>query len=97
MQKRLLGDTTVSAIGLGCMGMSQAYGVQDEKDSVEALHRAVELGTTFFAKRMPSTLYLHCKVNIRYGRAMLKLTVCWKPANSWGSLLFLSARWAGAS
>lgn len=48
MQKRLLGDTTVSAIGLGCMGMSQAYGVQDEKDSVEALHRAVELGITFF-------------------------------------------------
>lgn len=48
MEQRKLGDFTVSAIGLGCMGLSQAYGVQDEGASIRTLHRAVELGVTFF-------------------------------------------------
>ncbi|MFT3690340.1 aldo/keto reductase [Paenirhodobacter sp.] len=48
MEQRKLGEFTVSAIGLGCMGLSQAYGVQDEEASVRTLHRAVELGVTFF-------------------------------------------------
>ncbi len=37
----------VSAIGLGCMGMSQSYGVPDDKESVATLHRALELGVRF--------------------------------------------------
>ncbi|WP_028535118.1 aldo/keto reductase [Paludibacterium yongneupense] len=48
MEHRKLGKTEVSAIGLGCMGLSQAYGVQDEASSIRTLHRAVELGVTFF-------------------------------------------------
>jgi aryl-alcohol dehydrogenase-like predicted oxidoreductase len=37
----------VSAIGLGCMGMSQSYGPADETESVATLHRSIELGCTF--------------------------------------------------
>lgn len=50
MQQRQLGSggLTVSAIGLGCMGMSTAYGAADEAESVATLHRALDLGVTFF-------------------------------------------------
>lgn len=49
MKTRKLGqDLTVSAVGLGCMGMSFAYGAADEQESIRTLHRAVDLGVTFF-------------------------------------------------
>lgn len=38
----------VSEIGLGCMGMSQSYGAKDDVESVETIHRAIDLGVTFF-------------------------------------------------
>ncbi|SFO39450.1 Predicted oxidoreductase [Geodermatophilus obscurus] len=38
---------TVSALGLGCMGMSQMYGAADRDESVATLHRALDLGVTF--------------------------------------------------
>ncbi len=38
----------VSSIGLGCMGMSQSYGPADETESIATIHRALDLGCTFF-------------------------------------------------
>jgi aryl-alcohol dehydrogenase-like predicted oxidoreductase len=51
MQKRKLGNSNleVSALGLGCMGMSVSYGeVQDEQEMISLMHAAVERGITFF-------------------------------------------------
>jgi aryl-alcohol dehydrogenase-like predicted oxidoreductase len=42
-----LGDLTVSAQGLGCMGMSQSYGKGDWDESIAVIHRALELGVSF--------------------------------------------------
>ena len=50
MQKRKLGNTLeVSALGLGCMGMSHGYGpAADKKQMIALIHKAVERGVTFF-------------------------------------------------
>lgn len=50
MQERILGkDLTVSAVGLGCMGFSHAYGAPTEqKEAIYRLQQAVEMGYTFF-------------------------------------------------
>ncbi|GAA6177672.1 aldo/keto reductase [Sulfitobacter pacificus] len=49
MQKRTLSNSLdISAIGLGCMGMSEFYGPRNDEDSRKVLHRAVDLGVTFF-------------------------------------------------
>src|SRR3954453_2397653 len=47
MENRKLADLEVSAIGLGCMGMSAFYGTTDEEESVATIQRALELGVNF--------------------------------------------------
>jgi aryl-alcohol dehydrogenase-like predicted oxidoreductase len=47
MKQRKLADLDVSAIGLGCMGMSAFYGTTDEDEGVATIQRALELGVTF--------------------------------------------------
>jgi len=50
MEQRELGRSglRVSALGLGCMGMSEFYGPRDDRESVRTIHRAIDLGITFF-------------------------------------------------
>ena len=50
MKYRTLGTTNeqLSAIGLGCMSMSHAYGIPDDEESVATLHKALDLSINFW-------------------------------------------------
>jgi aryl-alcohol dehydrogenase-like predicted oxidoreductase len=46
MEKRVLGSTEVSAIGLGCMSLSHIYGASDDRAGIELIHEAIDRGVT---------------------------------------------------
>jgi aryl-alcohol dehydrogenase-like predicted oxidoreductase len=47
MDQRLIANTPVGELGLGCMGMSQSYGPSNDNESLRVLDRAIELGCNF--------------------------------------------------
>lgn len=71
MKKRALGSQglTASQLGLGCMGMSEFYGKQNDEESVTVIHRAFELGINFFDT---ADMYGPYKNEILVGKAIKK-------------------------
>lgn len=71
MKKRMLRDLEVSAIGMGCMGFTHAYGEgPTEKESIRLVHKAFELGCTFFDT---AEMYSYFKNEEFVGKALKEL------------------------
>lgn len=72
MKTRKLRDLEVSAIGMGCMGFTHAYGkAPEEKEAIRLVHRAFELGCTFFDT---AEMYSYFKNEEFVGKALKELS-----------------------
>src|ERR1019366_6164843 len=67
MKIRTLRDLSVSALGLGCMGMSEFYGPQNDEESIATIHRFLDLGGTLIDT---ADMYGPFKNEILVGRAI---------------------------
>ena len=69
MQLRALGKNgpLVSALGLGCMGMSEFYGPREDRESTATIHRSIDLGVTFLDT---ADIYGHGDNEILVGQAI---------------------------